>query len=428
MIPNYRSSFWKTTLLALVVAALSLILSTTLVSAGETLASRLVWILLSLPFFLLSALAALAALGGMIGLHRDALERRGKPYFSHKPRERSPGWLSKLRRRTLNLRLGSQPKPRFWPGEWARVKPFSEIAATLDEKGCLDGLPFMPEMLRLCGSHHRVFRRAEKFRDYFSPGAGLRRLRDAVMLNDLRCSGEAHGGCQAGCQFIWKEAWLEPVNEPAVGGTLSSTPCGSQLYEFARPKEGCYACQMTELPRATSPMRFFHDPRHYLRDFWCGNVRFNPFVKAVALALFNVVQGKTGRPTAPYRGAGGLQIDVSPSLNLRPGDIVRVKSKQEIEKTLKNSWNRGLWFDVEMHRFCGGEFRVAQRVETIVGEASGRMLTMKHPCIVLEGVSATGEYLGLYPQNELIYWREVWLERVSKEPETAAAEINNAAR
>ena len=100
MIPNYRGSFWKTTLLALVVVAVSLIFSITLVSSGETLALRLVWILLSLPFFLLSSLAALAALGGMIGLHRDALERRGQPYFSHKPRERSPGWLPKLRRRT----------------------------------------------------------------------------------------------------------------------------------------------------------------------------------------------------------------------------------------------------------------------------------------------------------------------------------------
>jgi hypothetical protein len=101
---------------------------------------------------------------------------------------------------------------------------------------------------------------------------------------------------------------------------------------------------------------------------------------------------------------------------LGPGDIVRVKSKQEIEKTLRKSKNRGLWFDVEMHRFCGGEFRVAQRVETIVDEASGRMLTMKYPCIVLEGVSATGEYLGLCPQNELIYWCETWLDHVSKEP------------
>ena len=65
-----------------------------------------------------------------------------------------------------------------------------------------------------------------------------------------------------------------------------------------------------------------------------------------------------------------------------------------------------------MHRFCGGELRVAAVVRNIVDEASGKMLTMNNSCIILEGVAATGEYLGLCPQNELIYWREAWLERL----------------
>ena len=238
---NYRISFWKTTLLALAVVALSLILAIMfLSSSSDAFAASWVRLLLSLPWLMLASLATLVALGGTIGLHRDALERRGQPYFSRRPRERSPGWLSKLRRRILNLRPGSQPKPRFWAGEWARVKPFSEIAATLDEKGCLDGLPFMPEMPRLCGSHHRVFRRAEKFHDYFSPGGSLlRRLRDAVMLNELRCGGEAHDGCQARCQFIWKEAWLEPVNEPAVDDPSSTTPSAASFMTLrAAPYRG----------------------------------------------------------------------------------------------------------------------------------------------------------------------------------------------
>jgi len=47
------------------------------------------------------------------------------------------------------------------------------------------------------------------------------------------------------------------------------------------------------------------------------------------------------------------------------------------------------------------------------------MLMMNNPCIVLEGVAATGEYLGLCPQNELIYWREVWLERLASLPEVS---------
>ena len=35
--------------------------------------------------------------------------------------------------------------------DWVIVKSPAEILATLDTDGMLDGLPFMPEMLELCG-------------------------------------------------------------------------------------------------------------------------------------------------------------------------------------------------------------------------------------------------------------------------------------
>jgi hypothetical protein len=304
-----------------------------------------------------------------------------------------------------------------------RVRPFSEIAATLDENGSLDALPFMPEMLPYCGRHFRVFRRMDKIHDYYTPGGtGLRRLHDSVTLDDLRCSGASHGGCQAACQFIWKEAWLEPIHTPP-SDTPPSTIRASRLEELAcrasQDGQVRYVCQMTELPRAAQLM-WWNDPRHYLRDFWSGNVRFAPFVKAVALALFNTAQKKTRGPTAPYRGTSDRKADKSPPLDLQPGDIVRVKPKQEIEKTLTKSKNLGLWFDVEMHRYCGGEFRVTGRVRTMISEESGSMLTLKNPCITLEGAIATGEYLGLCPQSDLIYWREVWLERLSKTSDTVS--------
>jgi hypothetical protein len=297
-----------------------------------------------------------------------------------------------------------------------RVRPFSEVAATLDENGSLDALPFMPEMLPYCGRHFRVFRRIDKYHDYYTPGGtGLRRLHDSVTLDDLRCSGAAHGGCQAACQFIWKEAWLEPIHRPRSDAP-SSTIRASRLEELAcrASQEGQvrYVCQMTELPKA-APLMWWNDPRHYLRDFWSGNVRFAPFVKAVGLALFNTVQKKIQGPTAPYRETRDRKADKSPPLDLQSGDMVRVKPKQEIEKTLTKSKNLGLWFDVEMHRYCGGEFRVARRVQAIIREENGSLLTLKNPCIVLEGVVGTGEYLGLCPQSDLLYWREVWLERSS---------------
>jgi hypothetical protein len=422
---DYRGRFRKTVFLTLFVATLLLFVAILLLSlSGELLGTRWISWPLSLLCLALASVAALIALGGVIGLRRDTLERAGKPYFSKRPRERSPSLITRFRRRVLKLLPGSRSQLNLRPGEWVRVRPFSEIEATLDENGCLNGLPFMPEMLPYCGKSFHVFRRAEKFYYYFSlqSTGRLRRLRNAVMLDELRCSGQAHGGCQASCHLIWKEGWLEAVDGPGADAPLQ-TSSGSSLQDLTSrilPTGNTqYVCQMTELPKATSPMRW-HDPRHLLRDFWSGNVRFWPFLKIVALDLFNLVQMKTGGPTAPHREARDGRADTPSSLGLRPGDLVRVKSKSEIEGTLKNSRNRGLWFDVEMHRYCGGVFRVATRVETIIGEADGRMLTLKNPCIVLEGVTSTGEYYGLCPQNELIYWREVWLERVNETQDAAA--------
>ena len=35
-----------------------------------------------------------------------------------------------------------------------------------------------------------------------------------MLLEDLRCDGSAHDGCQAECRVFWKEAWLKRVGGP----------------------------------------------------------------------------------------------------------------------------------------------------------------------------------------------------------------------
>ena len=86
--------------------------------------------------------------------------------------------------------------------------------------------------------------------------------------------------------------------------------------------------------------------------------------------------------------------------------------KAAIEATLSSgSRNRGLWFDGEMLRFCGGTYQVASRVERLIDERSGRLIELRNPCVILDGVTASGEYLAFCPQNEAILWREIWLER-----------------
>jgi hypothetical protein len=430
---GYRNSYRRTVAAALLASSLAVMAAIgLLVTPSAVFPLRLAAELLSLVCLAIAVLAGLVAAGGIIGLHRDMMEQRGQPYYSGQPRERSAGTLVRLRRRLLTLLPGSLARLRLWPGEWVKVRSLAEISATLDGEGRLDGLPFMLEMLRHCGQRHRVFRRIEKIHYYFGPVAPhLRRLRDAVLLEELRCDGTGHGGCQAGCQFIWKEAWLVPSdsahNADIVTQEAASASWLGKYTQMSSPDgEVRYACQMTELPGATTRLSW-NDPRNYWRDLCSGNVRLNPLITAVALALFNVVQRKSGGAVAPYREPTDRKTSPLEVLDLQPGEIVRVKTKSEIEQTLNSgSKNRGLWFDREMHRFCGGEFRVATVVRKIVDEASGKMLTMNNPCIILEGVAATGEYLGLCPQNELIYWREAWLERVGLRAEMSSRAMDSS--
>ena len=69
-------------------------------------------------------------------------------------------------------------------------------------------------------------------------------------------------------------------------------------------------------------------------------------------------------------------------------------------------------FEEEMARSCGRTARVLRRVDRCIDEKTGRMLTMKNPCIVLDGVICEGAYHANCPREFLPFWREIWLERV----------------
>src|SRR5262249_6251978 len=131
-------------------------------------------------------------------------------------------------------------------------------------------------------------------------------------------------------------------------------------------------------------------------------------------AFFNRVQRKHGAPVFPNYSVGTTKTSPHEALGLQPGDRVRVKPKRSIEPTLDSqSRNRGLYFDRDMLRFCGGEYRVKARIERLIVERTGELRQLSNPCFVLDGVTATGEYQGFNPENEYIFWREVWLARAA---------------
>jgi hypothetical protein len=319
-------------------------------------------------------------------------------------------------------------------GDVVEVKGPAEILATLDERGALDGLPFMPEMASYCARRFAVERRAERICDTIHY-SGSRRLPEAVLLDDLRCDGSGHDGCQAECRLFWKEAWLRkvetktpatPAFAPADLAALLERTSGNarRAVEVSGRLEPRYVCQATDLPRCTEHLRTW-DARSYAREYTSGNVPLTDFLRVSSRAAVLEPLRKLGvisEVHLPGSAAKGEQFEV---LNLRPGELVRVKSKDEIARTLNaEGKNKGLWFDREMLPFCGGTYRVRQRVSRFVHDHDGKMIVLKNDAITLEGVVCSGE-LSLQrwfcPRAIYPYWRECWLERVESAAHTATA-------
>jgi hypothetical protein len=330
-----------------------------------------------------------------------------------------------------------EPRP-LAIGDVVEVKPAEQILAGLDERGELDALPFMPEMLQFCGQRFVVDKIAFKTCDT-ATWSGLRRMTDTVHLAGVRCDGGGHGGCQAGCLIFWKTAWLTRVADgeadlpqaPEAGSAgctqerLVSVALGAyrQRDPGVPADETVYSCQATELTRAAPDGIPVWALGQYVEDVRSGNAPAGQVVRGFAIGVFNRFQDLTTR-TLPerYRIRGGTRYPfirgtarktaVQP-LDLQPGEWVRVKSIEEITKTIDpNNRNRGLSFDREMLKYCGRTARVLRRVDHIIDEASGRMLTMKTPCIILADVVCTSVYHRNCPRGIYPYWREIWLERV----------------
>jgi hypothetical protein len=319
-----------------------------------------------------------------------------------------------------------RPK-RFKAGDAVQLRPPADILATLDGEGRLDGLPFMPEMLAYFGGRYRVLARVERACDTIDPDGGVRRIPDAVLLDDLRCDGFAHGGCQAGCRMYWKEDWLEPVDESSpLARELWATELEELTRRVSRVTTGSdggvpvYRCQATAMPEASVRVTRNETPRSFLDELRSSNVGPGRFLVALSRLFGESVAKRLHLMSRglfmPYDKA--LREQSPPVTEFRPGQLVRIRSKEQIARTLgPNGKNKGLWFDREMLPFCGRTARVLRRIDRFVDEASGKMVELKSDCYILEGVVCSGDRSkgrrlcsrAIYP-----YWRSCWLEPISE--------------
>jgi hypothetical protein len=186
-----------------------------------------------------------------------------------------------------------------------------------------------------------------------------------------------------------------------------------------------FSCQATEILRATSGRIRSWDLNQYVADLRTRNVGLSGVIRTIIFRLFNVYQDlsrrvfppwlliKEGLPWGFVKGTATGPTPIK-NLDLQVGEVVRIRSKDEIARTLNaKRLNRGLGFEEEQARDCGKTARVSLRVERCIDEKTGKMLTMKNPCIVLEGIVCRGVYHGNCPREYVPFWREAWLERVA---------------
>jgi hypothetical protein len=327
-------------------------------------------------------------------------------------------------------------------GELVEVRSEEEILRTLDSRGALESLPFMPEMRRFCGQRFRVYKRASKACDTIE-WRTLRRMENAVHLESLRCDGSAHGGCQAGCLTYWKEAWLKRVAGPSIASPSPEVGAGDlpgpaedvgacaaeTLIQATRRDAGAgeevFSCQATELLRATTSDIAWWQPGQYVSDVRSGNAGVFRVIVGLLVGFFNKFQQANrrlfshrtlihGGRTYPFvLGQAGSASGTADVLDLRPGELVEVRSRNEIFATLnERDRTRGLRFDGEMLKYCGRRGRVLRRVERLIDEKTGKMLSISTDCVIIDRFICTGDYHRSCPRSIYPYWRECWLRRV----------------
>jgi hypothetical protein len=312
------------------------------------------------------------------------------------------------------------------PGDVVEVRSAAEILATLDAESALDGMPFMPEMARHAGRRYTVTRRVDKICDTIA-ATGSRRVHATVYLDDLRCDGSDHGGCQAGCKIYWKEAWLRRVDHASVEGEADGDGAAGlerlaqtgtrTVRDVGGESHEAWRCQATDALKASEPLKT-SNLAQYWRELKNGNFGLLRFIRLAARGFVLEVAARLGwlKPL-PLHGPGAQQAPADP-LGVVPGELVQVRPPAEIAETLdEEGLNRGLSFDREMLPYCGRTFRVKDRVERIIDDKTGRMLKIPKDCLILEGVVCSGERSAgrwFCPREIYPYWREAWVRRVEE--------------
>ena len=162
-----------------------------------------------------------------------------------------------------------------------------------------------------------------------------------------------------------------------------------------------YECQIYTLGRMSEPLGRFE-------RIWQLRYRLRHTIKRRLRYIRNwLFRGKYERSVSSSSDA------YTESEILRAGDLVRVKSRGDIQATL-DRWNRLKGCDMmeEMWPYCGTSQRVFKRVEKFLDERDYRIKRCSG-IVLLEGLMCEGTVdFGPCDRSCYYFWREEWLEKM----------------
>jgi hypothetical protein len=183
-----------------------------------------------------------------------------------------------------------------------------------------------------------------------------------------------------------------------------------EIKDKALCNQNVFCCQSTSLMKASTPIPLW-DFRHYL---WEITSERNGGILAPLRIIINLFKARIAFITKlkKYRVRGERKRTPAMALNLKVGEIVMVKSREEIFETLdQKGRNRGLEFMPEMLKYCGKKFRVFKKVDRMILDSSGKMRLIPNT-VILEGVICDGSFHRGCQRTCFCLWREIWLRRV----------------
>ena len=149
--------------------------------------------------------------------------------------------------------------------------------------------------------------------------------------------------------------------------------------------------------------------------WWVENLGWTAAMKHIFIRLFRPYSYNKNQPLCNVEKS--KQESCDEVLGLHSGELVEIKSVEEIMATLDNNRrNKGLRWMTGMRKYCGGQYRVIRRVERIILESNGELRKMKNT-VLLENVMCDGKAFNGCGRSCFHFWREAWLRRI---PQTSS--------